>query len=495
MDRGSPGWSRAPTVCVVRYEVVGLLGRGGAAVVELAVDGHGRRVATKRVFVSGSAGQIRAAQQRLKREAEILGKLRHPGIVPILDVVEQEGEIVLVFPALAENLEDRVERLGPLSPSEVIRIGRDLLAALAVAHRHGVVHRDIKPTNVLFDEAVRPALADFGVAATWELTGGLTPRGEVIGTPMWMAPEQARGAVASPAGDVFAMAATLAYALTGQRPYGSGPPELMMARAARGDVASIPDHVPESLRVPLEAMLDPVPERRPSASAALGGMDGTLQSPVIRAGRRDRVGGVGRRWKRGAALVLGDRPRRRSRGRGFRAATTALVLTAATAASLAGLALTSRPVQPPAPHTNGKTCLPGWYDLDHVAANGCESSSDFVAGMVLTTGVPIRANVVPLSATDSYMTHVSGDSLNLCWGSLHVTLTAPPGTAEQLTVWKGKSKVALAVSSGGNPATATVSKPSCFGADSEDLRVTVTVVAATGAASGRDFTLTRDGGW
>ena len=148
-----------------------------------------------------------------------------------------------------------------------------------------------------------------------------------------------------------------------------------------------------------------------------------------------------------------------------------------------------------APHTNGKACDPGWYDLDGIAADGCESHSDFVPGIALTADAPVRANLVPASAIASFTTHVSGNSFNFCWGALHVTLTAPAHAAEQLTVWKGTRKVADALSADGSPATATVGKPSCFGADSEDLTVTVSVVAATGAASASDFTLTRDGGW
>ena len=205
------------------YQIVGLLGRGGSAVVELALDSNGRRVATKRLALTGSGPQIDVARQRLRREAAILRRLAHPGIVPILDVIDDGTEVILVFPALEENLEDRVQRLGPLPPAEVETIGRVLIEALAVAHRHGVVHRDIKPANVLFDELGRPALADFGVAVTWELTAGLTGAGSVVGTPMWMAPEQARGEAAAPAGDVFSLAATLAFAATGAGPYAPGP--------------------------------------------------------------------------------------------------------------------------------------------------------------------------------------------------------------------------------------------------------------------------------
>jgi hypothetical protein len=177
----------------------------------------------------------------------------------------------------------------------------------------------------------------------------------------------------------------------------------------------------------------------------------------------------------------------------------ATVFAAALAAGFAGVvavALTqSTPNVALAPHTEGKGCAPGWFNLDGNRSNGCEAHSDFVAGTVLSSRQAVHANVVPPSATDVFATHVNGDVTNLCWGSLRVTLTAPLQTAEQVTVWKGSDKVAEALSANGNPATATVHKPSCFSGDSEDLRVVVTAVAATGGASAANFTLTRDGGW
>ena len=502
------------------YDVVGVLGRGGSAVVELALDSTGRRVATKRLALTGSETQMRVARQRLRREAEILGSLAHPGIVPILDVIEEGSEIILVFPALAENLEDRVERLGPLPPGEVARVGRVLIEALAAAHRRGVVHRDIKPANVLFDEAGEPALADFGVAITREVTAGLTQTGTVVGTPMWMSPEQARGEPIGPASDVFSLAATLSFAASGRLPYPSGPPTVVISRAAGGGIRTVPDVVPGGLRALLGHMLDPRPERRPSAARVLGGLDGTRIASIPKAGRDSKAALLRRIVAPWLGRVLGDprpRPPRRSRRRRLTAVAAIAVGTVAVglivAAFVAGgngagplgfrapaTKCTALPYLPcgtsvPAPNTNGDTCSTGWYDLDGLAADGCEASSDYVPGTDLTQHAVVRANLVPASTTDSFVTHVSGDALNLCWGSLHVTLTAPAHAAEQLTVWNGATKVAGALSADGTAATATVHKPSCFASDSEDLRVTVTAVAATGGASATDFRLTRDGGW
>ena len=480
----------------MEYDVVGVLGRGGAAVVELAVDRYGRRVATKRVILTGSATQMAMTRRRLRREVEVLRRLAHPGIVPLLDVVDRGDEIVLVFPAMFENLEDRVQRVGPFPPYEVGRIGQVLLGALAVTHRHGIVHRDIKPSNVLFDWAGQPALSDFGAATTWEVTAGLTPTGTVLGTPMWMAPEQARGEPAGPFSDVFSLGATLGFAATGGSPYGWGSPDVLIGRAARGEIQTLPASLPETLRAPLQRMLDPRPERRPSAAGALGGTAGTRISAVPGAGRVRR-GRPRRLLRSGAARLVGDAPPPRAapRRRVWLVASAVAVVTVGVgaAAILALGAPKSGP--PPAPHTAGKACAPGWYNLDGLATNGCEAHSDFVAGTVLTSQLAVHANVVPESAVDSFPTHVSGSSLNLCWGSLHVTLTAPLHTAEQVTVLNGTTQVAQALSANGVPATATVHKPSCFGADSEDLTVTVTAAAATGGASANDFTLTRDSGW
>ncbi len=497
---------------------MGLLGRGGSAVVELAVDGNGHQVATKRLALTGSAAQIRVAHQRLRREAEILGSLAHPGIVPILDVIEDGSEIILVFPALAENLEDRVGRLGPLPAGEVVRIARVLIEALAAAHRHGVVHRDIKPANVLFDQAGGPALADFGVAVTWEVTAGLTQAGTVVGTPMWMAPEQARGEPAGPASDVFSLAATLAYAASGQRPYAPGPTAVVLDRAASDAVRPLPAAVPAELRALLVPMLDPRPERRPSAARVLGGLDGTGVATVPDSRRTGRAVRAGRILAAGSVRLLGDPVQRRARSSRRRwlaagavaavAAVVGLVIAGIGSGSQAGPGASRAPTVTcsplpylpcgatvPAPHTNATACDPGWYNLDGIAADGCEARSDYAAGAVLTGGAGLHANLVPASARDDFPTHVSGNALHLCWGSLHVTLTAPAHTAEQLTIWKGTSKVADAVSTNGTSATATVHKPSCFASDSEDLLVSVTAVAANGGASASDFTLTRDGGW
>jgi tRNA A-37 threonylcarbamoyl transferase component Bud32 len=514
----------------VVYEVVGLLGRGGTAVVELAVDDQGRQVAMKRLDLTGSARQIDQARRRLRREAEILRSLQHPAIVAVLDVIDDGAETVIVLPALAENLEDRVARLGPLPAVELARVGRCLLDALAAAHRCGVVHRDVKPANVLFDAAGSPALADFGVATTSQVTAGLTEIGAVIGTPTWIPPEQARGEPASPAGDVFGLAATLVWAGTGQTPYEPGPPSSVLLSAAAGRIRPLPATLPDLLSSTLARMLEADPALRPSAARVLGGFGDTAvglpPAPfdgVARPARPVRPVGAGIDDPSDGAGPTGSlaAPARRRRRVALGVAATALACVLAGAATIGALsgrdvharrsprdapgavsaaACIPEPYLPcgaksPAPHTDGWACDPGWYNLDGSRADGCEAHDDYVAGTVLRTGTPVRANLVPLSRVDTFATEVRGSAWDLCWGALRVTLTAPVHTAEALAVRRGVDVVARAVSVDGEPASATVPKPSCFGGDPERLTVEVSVVAASGDSSARDFTLTRNAGW
>ena len=484
------------------YTVVGLLGRGGMAVVELAIDADGHHVARKRVSLAGSGAQIDMARRRIRREAEILASLDHPGIVPLLAVEDDGTDVVMVMPRMAASLADRAMTAGPLPPEEVVAMGRVLLDALATAHRQGVIHRDIKPANVLFDQAGRPALADFGVALTRQFTPGLTVDGTIVGTPEFIAPEQARGEQATPASDVFSLGATLAYALTGQGPYGQGEPMAIMGQAARGQVAPLPRSLPPDLRRALTAMLDPRPQRRPSAAAALGGPQGTRVDPVPR-----RPAFAKQWWKKwpvvaGAALatVLGAvavgivvRQSRPPTATAAPPADTKPQAQPTTPPTLPCTPLAYQPCgQPVAAGTDGSSCLPGRADFDTKAANGCEAVSDYIPSTVLTEGQPVLANLVPASAVDSFQADVGQSILDLCLTKFRVTLIAPPGATDKVQIIKGGKVLASAVSSNLQPATASAAKPSCFGDDSGWL--TVKVSALSGQSAG-DFRLTRSGSW
>ncbi len=189
-----------------------------------------------------------------------------------------------------------------------------------------------------------------------------------------------------------------------------------------------------------------------AAAGDRAAVPGTGRQRPVGPGRR----AAGARWTGGGGLGPGgggqpDPARwQQAEGRGRsgrvhrrRVALVAAGLVIAGAGVIAAARLTGGTSPPPAPHTNGKACAAGWYNLDGIAGNGCEAHSDYVAGTSLNAGAPVHANLVPASALDSFNTHVSGDALNFCWGALHVTLTAPAQTAERLTVWHGTTKVAV----------------------------------------------------
>ncbi|HEY8548260.1 MAG TPA: serine/threonine-protein kinase [Acidimicrobiales bacterium] len=252
------------------YEPIARLGRGGMGVVDLARDQDGKQVALKRLTLHGSASEVLRSRQRLLREAEVLRRLHHPNVVGLIDVIEEGDDVVLVMPYMAGgNLSERVAQHGPAPPDEIDKLAQRLLGALAEAHALGIIHRDVKPANVLYDDQAEPHLADFGLAHTWDQTHGLTVAGMVVGTPGFMPPEQARDEPLTPASDIFAVGATLLFAATGGGPFGSGDPALLMVRAAAGKVEKVPKTLPKPLRKRLQRMLDPKPERRPTAAALL----------------------------------------------------------------------------------------------------------------------------------------------------------------------------------------------------------------------------------
>lgn len=214
-----------------RYTIEGEIGRGGMATVFSAQDvKHGRRVALK-VLLPDISESI--AGDRFLREIEISARLNHPNIVPLFDSGQTEGIFYYVMPLQeGESLRDRIEREGPLPLSDAVQIAVEVAGALAHAHDHGIVHRDIKPDNILFSHG-QAVIADFGVARALESssTASLTASGLAVGTPWYMSPEQAEGkAEVDGRSDLYSLGCVLYETVGGEPPFPGKTPGAVIAR-------------------------------------------------------------------------------------------------------------------------------------------------------------------------------------------------------------------------------------------------------------------------
>lgn len=210
-----------------RYVVLAELGRGGMGVVWRAEDRvMGRHVAVKELHLPiGLSSQERLAlRERLLREARTAGRLNHPGIVTVFDVISDEGPDGVVRDHIvmelieADTLADVVSRSGPLDERTATSVARQLLDALGAAHDKDVVHRDVKPSNVMLGTGGRVTLTDFGIAQAAE-DPRLTTTGSLVGSPGYMAPERLEGRQAGAASDLWGLGATLFHAVQGAGPF------------------------------------------------------------------------------------------------------------------------------------------------------------------------------------------------------------------------------------------------------------------------------------
>jgi len=208
-----------------RYQLVDLVGKGGNGSVWRAQDMVLRReVALKEVFLPPDLPPQERVQliDRSRREAQIAAALSHPSIIRIFDVVEHAGLPWIVMELLqARSLAEILTQDGPLAPRVAAKIGLALVGALQAAHDAGIIHRDIKPGNVLISTDGRCVLSDFGAAQQHQVSGGTTP-GKVLGSAHYIAPERAVGHPAEPASDVFSLGVTLYAAVEGRPPFDRG---------------------------------------------------------------------------------------------------------------------------------------------------------------------------------------------------------------------------------------------------------------------------------
>src|SRR5215207_2289044 len=222
-----------------RYEVVRRLGAGGMAVVYLATDERlGREVALKRLH----AERPERDAARLRREARIGALLNHPGLVTVYDVLpDPDGVLVVMEYVEGETLADRLRR-SPMTVPDALAVLRRVASALDHAHDAGVVHRDVKPANVLLGRDGSVKLADLGIAQAADFTR-VTHAGAIVGTPAYMAPEQLDGREATRASDVYALASMAHLMLTGSKPR-TGDSPMALANATLKPPPDLRDALP-----------------------------------------------------------------------------------------------------------------------------------------------------------------------------------------------------------------------------------------------------------
>ena len=246
-----------------RYRLLEPLGAGGMGTVWRAQDEVlGREVAVKEVtFPRGLSDEDREVlRERTRREARAAARLDHPSAVTVYDVVEEDGSPYLVMELVeARTLSQVVRTDGPLTPQRTAQVGLALLGALEKAHRQGIVHRDVKPGNVLLcPETVggRVVLTDFGIASSVG-DSSITSTGLLLGSPSYIAPERARGESPRPASDLWSLGATLFTAVEGRPPYDGGDPLTTVTAVVTGE------HAPFLAAGPLEPLLEGLLERDP----------------------------------------------------------------------------------------------------------------------------------------------------------------------------------------------------------------------------------------
>jgi serine/threonine protein kinase len=301
------------------YEITGIVGSGGMGVVLKGLDPALLRYVAIKVL-SPQLATCGAARQRFAREARAAAAVVHDNVMAIHAVAEANGLPYLVMPYVrGPSLEKRLQQSGALPTEEVLRIGRQVAAGLAAAHAQGLVHRDVKPANILLEEGIaRVKITDFGLARAVD-DASLTQSGVIAGTPQYMSPEQARGEPVDHRSDLFSLGSVLYAMCVGHPPF--------RAETAYGVLRRVEDQEPRSIRelnpeipVWLAAVIAKLHHKRPSERFQLASelevlLEGCLAHllrpdaiPLPQAVRMTLPPGRGRRrtmrWLAGCGVVL-----------------------------------------------------------------------------------------------------------------------------------------------------------------------------------------------
>jgi len=264
-----------------RYTLLREIGRGGMGVVWVSVDRTiGRRVAIKELHLPDGVtpAEREVFEERVLREARAAGRLNDPGVVTVYDVVREQGTTYIVMELIeATTLTDLVRDRGPLPQHTVARLAEQLLSALRAAHAAGVVHRDVKPSNIMVLANGRVKLTDFGIAQSTD-DPRLTTSGILVGSPVYMAPERLRGQDADAGSDLWALGAVLFFAVEGYAAFERASTaatmhailnEVPFLTRCRGPLASV-----------IMGLLNAHPAARPSADQVAGLITQVTMTPA-----------------------------------------------------------------------------------------------------------------------------------------------------------------------------------------------------------------------
>lgn len=278
------------------YTLVEELGRGGMGVVYRADQPALQREVAIKMILRGpmaSSGE----RDRFRAEAEANAKLEHPGIVPVYEVGEADGRPYFSMKLIRGETLAYFLSNGPFSPREGARILASVARAIHFAHERGILHRDLKPSNILIDESGQPHVTDFGLAKQWDDPESLTRTGAILGTPAYMAPEQAagiRGAI-GPASDVYSLGVILYHMLTGRPPFQAASPVDLVLMVREQD--PVPPRLlnPKANRdlemIAMRCLQKPTDLRYSSAEALASDLEAYLKDESIaaRSGRFSQV--------------------------------------------------------------------------------------------------------------------------------------------------------------------------------------------------------------
>ena len=292
---------RAGVVVADRYRVIDRLGHGGMATVFLAEDQVlSRQVAVKRLHTAVAEG----GAERFKREAQLGAALNHPNIVAVYDTLSGPDGVLIVMEYVPGQPLSGLIAVGAMEPGEAIRVLRDVAGGLDYAHLQGVVHRDVKPANILVRDDGVVKLSDLGVATAAHVSR-ITATHDVLGTLGYIAPERLDGEPGGPPADVYSLAAVAFEVLSGQRPQrGATPAEALRRSVAEPppDLREVWPQAPEAAAAVLGRGLDGDPDRRPlSAGRLIEELEAALQTGgAVKAAERARRAGADQRFVRKA---------------------------------------------------------------------------------------------------------------------------------------------------------------------------------------------------